>query len=78
MWDGPWSGFFFGPIMMIESIAAALVAVVLLVGRLGASGHGGVPHAPSGKTALDILKERLARGESDAEEFEQRRRALAD
>ena len=69
---------FFGPFMMIMFIAVVVVVIVLIVRWLGGSGYGGVgsPHAPSGKTPLEILKERFARGEIDKEEFEERRRVL--
>jgi putative membrane protein len=32
---------------------------------------------PAGKTALDILKDRFARGEIDQAEFEQRKKLLS-
>ena len=77
MWDG-WHGWIYGPIMMIVFLAAAVVVVVLLVRWLGVQGHGGAPHSSPGKTPLDILKERFARGEIDKEEFEERRRVLGE
>ena len=77
---GPWGwgGMIFGPIMMIVFIAVAVVVVVLLVRWLGGPGYGGALHGPPGKTPLDILKERFAKGEIDKEEFEERRRALGE
>ena len=78
MWDGGWHGWFFGPIMMILFIAVAVVVIVLLVRWLGGAGHGGALHGPPGKTPLDILKERFAKGEIDKQEFEDRRRALGE
>lgn len=78
MWHGGWYGWFFGPIMMIVFIAIAVVVVMLLVRWLGGPGHSGALHHPPGKTALDILKERFARGEIDKQEFEERRRILGD
>ncbi len=71
-----WGGMIFGPIMMIVFIAVAVVVVVLLVRWLGGPGHGGALHSLPGKTPLDILKERFAKGEIDKKEFEERRRVL--
>ncbi len=73
-----WGGMIFGPIMMIVFIAVVVVVVVLLVRWLGGPGHGGALHGPPGKTPLDILKERFAKGEIDKEEFEERRRVLGE
>ncbi len=38
--------------------------------------RGDEDRAPARRRALDVLEERFARGEIDAEEFEARRRAL--
>ncbi len=73
MWGGGW-WMLFGPLMMIVFI----VAIVLAVRWLGTSGHGGASYPSPGKTPLDILKERFARGEIDRDEFEERRRALGE
>ncbi len=80
MMDGGWFGWIAGPIMMILFIAVAVGAVVLVVRWLGGGPAGGGAGAgtPQGRTALDILKERYARGEIDKEEFEERRRVLGD
>lgn len=75
MWGGGWGGMFFGLIMMLLVIAAIVAVVVLVVRVLGGAGSGTA--RPSGKTPTDILEERFARGEIDAEEFEERRRVLA-
>jgi len=67
----------FGPIFMILVLAAVIAVAVLLVRWLGGSGRGEAS-PPSGRTALDILKERYARGEIDKEEYEERRRILGE
>ena len=64
--------------MMIAFIAMVVVVVMLLVRWLGTPGYGGALHNPSGRTPLDILKERFAKGEIDQEEFEERRRVLGE
>ena len=73
MWGGGY-GWFMGPIMWLLFIAIAVVVVVLLLRWLGVSG-GPAASAP-GKTSLDILKERFAKGEIDKKEFEERRKVL--
>lgn len=69
---------FFGPIMMVLFVAALVIVVVLLVRWLGGTSHGPAMPPPSGKTPLDLLKERLARGEIDKEDYEERRRILEE
>lgn len=72
-----WTGMIIGPIVMI-AVLASIVAVVVLIVRWFGVGH---PPASAGtqrseNTALDILRERFARGEIDKDEFEERRRIL--
>lgn len=73
MWPGM---MFLGPLMMILFVAAVVVLVVLAVRWMG--GSGGAAPGASQSRALDILKERFARGEIDEKEFETRRRALGE
>lgn len=69
-----WSFMLLGPFFMLLPLVV-LVAVVFFIAR-AASGPG---HArPPERTPLDILKERFARGEIDAAEFEDRRRLLSE
>lgn len=77
-WGGGWYGMIFGPLFMILILAIAITVAVILVRWLSGPGHGVHPphHVQSGRTALDILKERYARGEIDKEEFDERRRVL--
>lgn len=49
-----------------------IVAIVLLVRGFGGKSGGDAPRLPE-KTALDILRERYAKGEIDKAEFEQKR-----
>ena len=80
MWGGGWYGMIFGPIFMILVLAALIAVVALIVRWLGGPWQQpALPHhTPSGRTPLDILKERFARGEIDKDEFEERRRVLGE
>lgn len=78
MWDGGWYGMFVGPLMMIVFIALAVAVIVPLVRWLVGSGRAGTATARPDKTAIDILRERYARGEIDKAEFDERRRVLEE
>ena len=80
-WAGGWYGMMvFGPLFMILVLAVVVAIVVLLVRWLGGPWHSLQPphQLPPGRTPLDILKERFARGEIEKEEFEERRRVLGE
>ena len=57
----------FMPLFMILMLAVMIAVVVLIVRSLGGPRRGMAPphYPPPGRTALDILKERFARGEID-------------
>lgn len=68
----------FGPLIMILVLALLIVAVVLLV-RWASGPWPGAPaaqHVPPGRTPLDILNDRYARGEIEREEYLQRRKDI--
>ena len=79
MWGG-WFHMFFGFVMMLLFLGIVVGLVVLGVRWLGGSEHSPFRHGPGpgARSALDILKERLARGEIDVAEFEERKRALGE
>lgn len=81
MWDGGGMlHMFFGFLMMLLFLAILVGLVVLVVRWLGTSEHSPFRHGSGAghRSALDILKERLAKGEIDVAEFEERRRALGE
>jgi putative membrane protein len=78
MRDHGWMGMILGPFMMIIFIVVLVAAVVLLLRWLGGPPHAHGPYPPAGKSAIDILKERFARGEIDKQEFEDRRKTLGE
>jgi putative membrane protein len=81
MWEGGgWFQMLAGFLMMLVFLAVIVVLVVLGVRWLGGSEHSPFRPGPGAgqRTALDILKERLARGEIDVAEYEERKRALGE
>lgn len=80
MWNGGWTGMFFGPLMMIIFFGAVIVLVVVAIRWLtGMGAHPSHPRTgPETDKALEILKERYARGEIDKEEFQDRKKHLSD
>jgi putative membrane protein len=75
-WDGSpmwWGGMIIGPIMMMAFVVLTVLAIAW---ALRASGLGWRSDCKR-PTPLDILKERLARGEIDRAEYEEQRKILS-
>lgn len=74
-WGGWGWGMGFGGIFMILFWAVIILGIVALVKWLFSAGGSAGSGSP-GKSALDVLKERYARGEVTREQYEQMRRDL--
>lgn len=79
MMYGGWGGGIFGWLMMLLFVIVVIALLVIAVRWMSGTGHRQTPpgHA-AGKTPMDILKERFARGEIDKAEFEEKKRTLSD
>ena len=73
---GSWGGGWFGMIIMTAFWVLLIIGVIYLVKRLATSNRGRGFFPSGGSRALDILKERYARGEIDQKEFEEKKQAL--
>ncbi len=69
-----WAAMIVGPIMMIAVLATLVAVVVLIIRWLG--GSQSFSQNPE-NSALDILRERFARGEIEKDEFEKKRDLLS-
>ena len=65
----PWPWMFVGPVIMIIFIAVCVAMMAFMM-------RSGAMHRSRGGYALDILKERYARGEINEAEYRERRRLL--
>jgi len=75
---GEWGMGWFGGIFMIIFWIFIIVGAVFLIKWLVQSpkGHSGYGRTEISSKALDILKERYARGEINKQEFEEKKKAL--
>lgn len=65
-----------GWIWMLGGLLLMVGFVVLIVWAVAAVSRGGATREPGRPTALDILRERYARGEITQQEFEQAKKTL--
>jgi putative membrane protein len=75
-----WGGLLLGPLFMIFGLVLTIAVIMLLLRWISGSGHhiDRILHPGAGSRAVDILKERYARGEIDKQEFDERRRTLGE
>ncbi|HEX6113884.1 MAG TPA: SHOCT domain-containing protein, partial [Geminicoccaceae bacterium] len=66
-----------GSLMMILFWGGLILLIVLAVRYFGHGSAGSGGSASGGRTPLQILEERFARGEIDKAEFEERKRAVS-
>lgn len=78
-WYMPWFGMFMMPVMMVIFLVIFFLIVIPLMRSMGVGPwwHGQHPPYPPQRTALDILNERLARGEIGKEEYEEKKRIIS-
>ena len=69
-----WGGWLLMTLMMLAFWALVIFAVVAIFRGIGTSSDPETP--PSRHDAMDILQERFARGEIDAEEYDARAQVL--
>jgi len=79
MHDLLWPGMIRGGFMFIMALVwIGILALVIWVVVAAVQKTGGVDSSPSGvNSALEVLKERYARGEIDKQEFEEKKKDLS-
>jgi len=64
-------------VMLLAFVALVVVAIVVVGWLLGPPAEPPAGDQPPGRSPVEILQERFARGEIDEEEFRRRRAALS-
>lgn len=77
MMNWGYGGWFMGIINIIFWVAV-IIGVVYLIKFLSSFSKQGGQEAKKGDSALDILRERYARGEMNREEFEEKKKVLKE
>jgi putative membrane protein len=72
-----WGMSWFGQIIMAAFWVAVIVGIVFLIRWVILSSRSGGSREGAADSAIEILKQRYARGEIDREEFEQKKKDLA-
>jgi putative membrane protein len=83
-WHGPHPGMFLVPFVMLLALIGFVTVIMVLVRLFSRSGHRswrdhdgpGYRGQWGGRSAIDIVEERFARGEIDKAEFEEKRKLL--
>ena len=75
---GDWGMGWFGMLFSLLFWILVIVAIVYLIKYLARASRGDRKSVQHGSNAMDILKERYARGEIDRNEFEQMKQDLMD
>ena len=78
MWDGfGYGGMGWGAGIFMFLFWALIIGLIIWAVVTMTRHNGGVPHDSRSGSAIEILKERYARGEINREEFEEKKRVLS-
>lgn len=74
-WDGGWLGWI-GMVVWWVLLVFLVLSAIRWFSERSVPQSGGTGNMPRGKSALEILKERYAKGEIEKKEYEEKRKAI--